>query len=120
MIVDYGLMGLEWNLRWRNGLFPWEEDQVSQLLEMISNKMPEMETTNRWVWKNSKTTAFSVKFTYGVLRGENGEEDSRMYKFFWRIKAIPSIHVTAWRVIKNKMASKVNMQSCLVNLESLL
>jgi len=80
--------------------------------------MPEMETTNRWVWKNSKTTAFSVKFTYGVLRGENGEEDSRMYKFFWRIKAIPSIHVTAWRVIKNKMASKVNMERRGIGIES--
>jgi len=28
----------EWNLRWRRGLFTWEEDQVSQLLETISNR----------------------------------------------------------------------------------
>jgi len=36
-------------------------------------------------------------------------ESSRMFKFFWRIKALPSTHVTTWRVLENKIASKVNL-----------
>jgi len=32
-----------------------------------------------------------------------------MFKFFWGIKALPSIHVTTWRVLENKIASKVNL-----------
>jgi len=44
----------EWNLIWRRGLFSWEEDQVSHLLEMISNKRIELEIVDKWVWKDNK------------------------------------------------------------------
>ena len=52
---------------------------------------------------------FSVKSAYGLLKGEGEEENSRFYKCFWKIKALPSAHVTTWRVIENKVASKVNL-----------
>jgi len=38
---------------------------------------------------------FSVKSAYGLLRGEEAEDCSRMFNFFWRIKAFHSTHVTA-------------------------
>jgi len=65
---------------------------------------------DKWVWKDSETTVFSVKPTYGLLRGEGVEENIWMYNFFWKIKALPSAHVTVWRVIENKIASKVNLE----------
>ena len=71
-------------------MFAWEEEQESQLLEMISNKRLEMETVDKWVWKDSESTKFSVKSAYGFLRGEGSEEDSRRYNFLWKIKALPS------------------------------
>jgi len=49
-LCDCGIWGnrtWEWNLRWRRGMFAWEEEQKSQLLEMISTKMLEMETMDR-------------------------------------------------------------------------
>jgi len=95
----------EWNLRWRKGLFAWKEDQVSQLLEIISNKRIESEIGDKWVRKDSETIVFSVKSAYGLLKGEGEEENSRFYKCFWKIKALPSAHVTTWRVIENKVAS---------------
>jgi len=90
-------------------LFAWEEDQVSQLLETISNRKIESEIGDKWVWKDSETTLFSVKSAYGLLKGEGEEENSRFYKSFWRIRALSSAHVIAWRVIENKVASKVNL-----------
>jgi len=72
----------EWNLRWRRVLFAWEEDQVSQLLEIISEKKLEVESKVRWVWKDSETTTFSVKSTYRSLRRDGEEEVSRLYNFF--------------------------------------
>jgi len=72
----------EWNLRWRRGLFAWEEDQVSQLLETISNRRIESEIGDKWVWKDSETTMFPVKSAYGLLKGEGEEENSRFYKSF--------------------------------------
>jgi len=108
----------EWNLRWRRGLFAWEEDQVRQLLETISNRRIESEIGDKWIWKDSETTIFSVKFVYGLLKGEGGEEDSRLYKSFWRIKALPSAHVTTWRVIENRLAFKVNLERRGIQIES--
>ncbi|XP_068477289.1 uncharacterized protein [Phaseolus vulgaris] len=84
-ICEYGsrINGIwEWNLRWRRGLFAWEEDQVSQLLETISNRRIESEIGDKWVWKDRETTGFSVKYAYALLVGEGGEEDSRFYNSF--------------------------------------
>jgi len=36
------------------------------------------------------------------------------------IKALPSVHVTAWSVLKNKLATKVNLERREVELESIL
>jgi len=63
-------------------MFTWEEEQENKLLEMISNKRLEMETVDRWVWKDSDLTEFSVKSAYAFLREEGSEEDKRRYKFF--------------------------------------
>jgi len=57
-------------------------DQVSQLLETISNRRMESAIGDKWVRKDSETTVFSVKSTYGLLKGEEEEEDSRFYKSF--------------------------------------
>jgi len=120
-LCDCGIWGnrsWKWKLRWRRGLFAWEEEQESQLLELISNKMLEMETMDRWVWKDSESTEFSVKSAYGFLRGEGSEEVSKRYNFLWKIKVLPSAHVTSWRVMKNKVACKVNLERRGIEIES--
>ena len=77
-----------------------------------------MESEDKWVWNDSETTTFSVKSACRSLRRDGGEEVSRLYNFFWRIKALPSAHVTAWRVIQNKVASKVNLERGGIGIES--
>ena len=49
-----------------------------------------METVDIWVWKDGDSTEFSVKSFYGFFKGEGSEEDLKRYKFFWKIKALPS------------------------------
>ena len=93
-----------------NGSFCLGGGSSKPLLEMISNKRLELKIADKWVWKDSEPATFSVKSAYGLFMVEGGEEDSRMYKFFWRIKAFHSAHVTAWKVIENNVASKVNLE----------
>jgi len=62
-----------------------------------------------WVWKDGEPLVFSVKSAYGVLRGYSEGELSNLYKFFWSIKALPTAQVLAWRVLENKIATKVNL-----------
>ena len=61
---------------------------------------------------------FSVKSTYGILRVEAKGGNLRLFNFFWEIKALASAHVTTWRVIENKIASKVNPERRGVVVES--
>ena len=32
-----------------------------------------------------------------------------LYNTFWEIKTLPPAHVTTWRVLENKIATKVNL-----------
>jgi len=69
-LSDYGVWVnnfWQWNLTWRRGFFSWEESQVCQLFEVVSNKSLALETENRWVWKGYESAEFSVKFAYGLL-----------------------------------------------------
>ena len=43
------------------------------------------------------------------LKGVLEEESSSLYNFCWKILALPSIHITALRVLENKIATKVNL-----------
>ena len=63
-------------------MFAWEEDQVSQLLETISNRRIEPEIGDKWVWNDRETIGFSVKSSYRLLMGEGGEKVSRFYNSF--------------------------------------
>jgi len=54
--------------------------------------------------------SFFVQSAYGFLRGEEEGRNLRLYDFFWKIKALPSAQVTAWRVIENKLATRVNLE----------
>ena len=85
---------------------------------MVSCKSLTLETEDRWVWKGCESADFSVKSVYGLLRGEETEDCLRMYNFFWRIKTLPSAHVTSWRVIENMIATKVNLVRRGVKVES--
>ena len=88
------------------------------MLYIVTSKSLVLETENKWVWKGCKLVEFPIKSTNDLLRGEKTQEHSWMYNFFWRIKALPSAHVTTWRVIGNKIATKVNLERQGVQVES--
>ena len=96
-------------MAWQRSLFDWEKDQVRQLLEVVHDSCPALEKADRWVWKDVKVKEFSVKSGYEILRGVSEGDCSRMFKMFWRIKALPLAYVTAWMVLENKIVTKVNL-----------
>ena len=42
----------------------------------------------------------------------------RFYNSFWRIKALPSAHVTTWKVIENRVATKVDLERWGIQIEN--
>ncbi|XP_068498479.1 uncharacterized protein [Phaseolus vulgaris] len=86
-----------------------ESKLVSQLLGVVHLSSPSLDYEDKWVWKDGVCAAYSVNSTYGFLKGVLEEESSSLYNFCWKILALPSIHITALRVLENKIATKVNL-----------
>jgi len=98
-----------WNLGWRRSLIDWEKHLKQELAMMLDTKSIFEEKKDKWVWKVSVATEFTVQSAYKVLRGEGQEEEVAMYEEFWRIKAQPSVQLTTWRMLEDKIASKRNL-----------
>jgi len=82
---------------------------VSQLLGVVHLSSPYLDFEDKWVCKDGDCAEYSVNSTYGFLKGVLEEESLSLYNFFWKIKALPSTHITAWKVLVNKIATKVNL-----------
>jgi len=64
-----------------------------------------------------------VKYAYKSLKLVVGGDDRDLFERFWKVKALPSAQITAWRVLNNSIATKDNllrrgvlMVSCLCGL----
>jgi len=76
---------------------------------LMGSKSISMEKEDWWVWKESETTEYTVNSTYIILKDDEQGEVVAMYEGFWRIKAQPSAHLTAWRVLEDKITTKSNL-----------
>ena len=107
-----------WDLSWRRSLFSWESDLVTQLLGVVHFSSPSLDSKDKWVWKDGDCIDYSVNSTYGFLNGTLKEESSSLYNFFWKIKALPLAHIIAWRVLENKIVTKVNLARREISVDS--
>ena len=73
-----------------------------------------------WVWKIGESQTFSVNSAYVQVRRVRGGEYSPVYSKLWRCKTLPSALFTAWRVLENRIASRVNLVRHGVAVENLL
>lgn len=70
----------------------------------------DLEKVDKWAWKDVRSLEFSVKSDYVVLKGGvSKEKHLQLFKALWRIKALPSAHFVAWKVLENNIATKVNL-----------
>jgi len=78
-------------------------------LEVVQDFVLDLDKVDKWTWKEVANFEFSVKPAYVFLKGDSEGEHRHFFKDFWRIKAFLSAHLVAWRVLKNKIATKVNL-----------
>jgi len=82
---------------------------TKKVLEEVHNLCPILEKANRWIWIEDLSHGYSISSTYRIIRGGRGEDWFGMFNLFRRIKALSSAQLTAWRVLGNKIATKVNL-----------
>ena len=90
-------------------LFDWEkllEEQLSQLLQGVKMDVGGVDS---WVWKVEGSQSFTVNSAYIKVRRVSDGESSPIYCRLWRCKALPSAVFLAWRVLENRIATRVNL-----------
>ena len=78
-----------------------------------------LEETDSWIWKGGGFQSYTVSSAYNLIRKDNEAVSSQELRKLWRSKAIPSAMILAWRVMENKLATRVNLSRRGVKLESL-
>ena len=78
-------------------------------MHILGDQMGRADKEDMWAWKDRGTARFTVKSTYSILRDVYQGEEIEVYLGFWRLKAQPSAHLLAWRVLEDKIATKANL-----------
>ena len=98
-----------WNLGWRRERFVWEKNEEDQLLATISKVRWCRKGQDRKVWVGDDQQVCSVKSGSMVLNKEDQMQTSKVFKLLWNIKIAPSALVHAWRLLLDRLPTRVNL-----------
>jgi len=93
------------------------EDQLFQIL-LKARLVPG--EADSWVWKVGGLQTFSVNSAYIHVRKDREVVSSPAFSRLWRCKVVPSVVLTAWRMLENKLAIRVNLERRGVSVENSL
>ena len=97
------------NLCWRRERFVWEKHLEEQLLTLISNVLWDNRREDRLVWVGEDTQEYSVRSGYSILNGEYSMQSSESFKLLWSLSAAPSAIVGAWRILLDRLPTRLNL-----------
>jgi len=92
----------------------WEEELLISLKEDLDG-MVWSEEEDGWRWSLEDTSVFTAKSAYGrleglVLREDRWREDDKWnFKQLWKIPAPSKVVAFAWKVLLDRIRSKVNL-----------
>ena len=96
-------------LDWRRPFFEWEKSMAEQLSQLLLEARIDPGEVDSWMWKEGGLQTFSVNSAYNLVRKDNEEDSFPIFSKLWRCKAVPSAMLTAWRVMEDKLATRVNL-----------
>lgn len=99
-----------WELHWRRPLLDREVNMVTDLLNFVSNLSLTEGISDDWTWTLEDGGLFSVKSAYSILQGDVIEPIDKIYSKLWSLKAPSNVLSLAWRVLKNRIQSKENLE----------
>jgi hypothetical protein len=103
-----------WCWQWRRNLFDWEQVLLREL-QLFAPWVARSEVVDSWFWRPDENGMFSVKSTYSLLgrifgvNGEFGPNDLKVLKYIWRNPAPSKVIAFSWKLLRNRIPSKVNL-----------
>ncbi|XP_057794182.1 uncharacterized protein LOC131010599 [Salvia miltiorrhiza] len=103
-----------WELKWRRELFEWEKGLLDDLISVISDGAPRAGMSDEWKWKATKSAKFTTNSAYHVIAASRGDSHSNQlpHEVLAKVWDAPTPHkvkVTAWRCLRNRLATCCNL-----------
>ena len=98
-----------WSLSWRRVRFEWETLMEAELGALISRVNVMKDEKDALVWRSEATGRFTVSSAYECLVTTARGPLIDVFEDLWEAKTFPSVMVTAWRALLNRIPTR----SCL-------
>lgn len=98
-----------WSFTWRRNLSSRERNLLEELCLQL-DRAPLVESVpDGWVWTAESNGVFSVQSAYRELQGSGSEIVDSIYQQIWNSKAPSNVCGFIWRVMLERIATKVNL-----------
>ena len=95
-----------WKLRWRRPGFECESTLQEELLRSLSGVKLNREMKDCMTWKGED---FSVKSAYDCVAKSDICNENVTFKHLWMSRAFPNVLTTGWRVLLDRIPTRVNL-----------
>ena len=108
----------EWNFLWRRPLFDNEISKAINFLQHVESKVIQIQRRDDWVWTLDPSGQYTAKSAYRMMMGgaTDGTQD-RDFEELWKMKVPTKFAVFAWRLLRDRLPSKTNLQGRQVEID---
>jgi len=89
-------------------------------MTLISYVKWDVRSMDRLVWVGEATQVYSVRSGYSILNGESSMQSTMSFKMLWSLSVAPSAIVSAWRILLDRLPTRLNLTRRGVQLVNLL
>ncbi|KAH1228046.1 hypothetical protein GmHk_10G028129 [Glycine max] len=84
---------------------------AAEFLEETIGLAVQQQGADSWVWKQDSSEIYSTRTAYKFLLGEiRGESEDGSFSLLWKLKIPPKAKVFTWRLIKDRLPTKMNLR----------
>jgi len=78
-------------------------------MQLLVGKISKTDSMDKREWRGEVDGHFAIRIAYFELENILEGEISSTFKIFWSLKSIPKALTVRWRVLLDKLPSKVNL-----------
>jgi len=97
----------KWSLRWRRGRFEWETSIEAELEGLIARVKVKKDEKDALEWRSEANGCFTVSSAYECLVSATRGPQIDFFKHLWKTKTFPNVMFTAWRVLLNRIPTRM-------------
>ena len=96
-------------MRWRRNLFDHESHLAVQFMEEISSVPIQRQVKHNMLWLAESNGQYTTRSAYSLCMNTTSVySDGNIFKTIWQLKIPPRVVIFCWRLLKNRLPTKVN------------